>query len=299
MGPMVSRRAVVCAALASSVIPFAAHAASKNPLCRYTSLCDDNSGGRRPSSVERGEDFVTFRWILSRRSGNLEMSMTLQDFDYKEALHRTQGLSHCHTAEMYLRMVYHDPNRDGLLRRVAQKLVAGTPYGVNTFQNILSFVQGLPHCESREEQKWPTESLLTGGADCSDKTVLAAALLELSGLGVRRKSCSGTQPGTIPLWVMLRTSKHLHLTLGLNKRALFPERRHIKKLIDGDAAPRERCHMEVASPAYYVDYNGDRYLYTELNGGLRYLPGMSPTFLSKWNEKDVSQIDDWQIIAPA
>ena len=296
---MVSRRAVLCAALASSIIPFSAYAASKNALCRYTSVCPDNSGGGRPLSVELGEDFVKFRWILFHRNRKLEMSMPLEDFDYKEALHRTQGLSHCHTAEMYLQMVYRDPNRYGLLSRVAHGLVAGTPDGVNTFQNILSFVQGLPHCESKEEQKWPTESLLTGGADCSDKTVLAAALLELSGLGSRRKTCSGTEPGKIPLWVMLETDEYLHLTLGLNKRAISPARRHIKKALDGDSAPRDRCHMEVATPAYYVEYNGDKYLYTELNGGLRYLPGMSPTFLSKSSQKDVSQIDDWQIIAPA
>ena len=104
--------------------------------------------------------------------------------------------SHRHGTDQYLEMTRHDPFRATFLwplvwavvQRAYGRLEPGAPSTVITPEArwrtdpadlLLTLVQGLPYLCRHRYQGWPSETLLDNAGDCSDTSVLYAALLDV------------------------------------------------------------------------------------------------------------------------
>ena len=219
-------------------------------------------------SVRSGSIF-TFEWTLRGRKRQVSFDLGNR-FSAVKAYSTVRRLPHDHSPENYLRMAAYDPYRHTLLAALARKLIRSAKmFQVSPLENVIAFVQSIPHCDIGR-QRWPTESLLNGVADCSDKSVLAAALIEevvRLQLGLGRESRYAAADRC--LWLFFRRPGHI--TIGLLKRYCHDNNMTIHK--DG-----------ASSKAL-----GQVYFFSELNGSPhRKIGQWSGTFPR----------DNWMLIIP-
>ena len=226
---------------------------------------------------------ITFQWILRRKKMYTTLRrISVQDDEVKE---KFIGLSHRHTTENYFRMIYDDPFKLELLGPLCVELVlASIDERVHPVEGIVSFVQSFPHCKTCDYQQWPTEVLFSRKADCSDKTTLACALIDM---------LSYNDSSDLSYWGMFLLPK-IHLTLGLSSKvpgmSLHPEK--LKIILKRADLQVERMHRTIHKDAVeiqglrihpdeaYIVEDGIKFYYTELNGDPGRLPGQWGSFTS-------------------
>ena len=270
-GPVgISRRsylsgAALAAVALSCALPSSVFARREQPPIPEKSCVDDDWGG---ASVRSGSEF-TFDWTLrnQRRSVSFDLG---NRFSTVKAQAMCAKLSDEHSKANYLRMAAYDPCRYSLLAALASELMTSAKrFEVSPLENIIAFVQSIPHECNINSQQWPTQSLLNNVADCSDKTVLAAALIEEMARLESRLGRTWRHVATNKrLWLFL--SRENHITIALNAAYC---------LRIGIPIHRDETHLRA---------DGKKFFFTELNG--------SP--YRKVGEWGSFPLKDWTVIVP-
>ena len=141
--------------------------------------------------------------------------------------------SHRHQTSLYMDMARNDPFRtvflwplvDAVVRRAYGSLEPDAPVTVITpnakwrfdpADLLLTLVQGIPYICRRRYQAWPSETLLDNVGDCSDTSVLYAALLDIFHEAyLDRFGCD-------PIWMfMIGRADDRHMAVGLREHSRF------------------------------------------------------------------------------
>ena len=237
-----SRAALAALTLSYALPPNVLARREVSPLPEKSCVTDDWGG----VSIRSGSEF-TFEWTL--RGERRKLSFDLENrFSTVKAQAMCAKLSNEHSEANYLRMAAYDPCRHTLLAALTNKLITSAKrFGVSPLENTIAFVQSIPHECDIGSQQWPTQSLLNNVADCSDKTVLAAALIEemarlQSGLGRTWRHVATSKR----LWIFL--SRENHITIALNAPYCF------------------RIGIPIHRDEAHVRTDGKKFFFTELNG---------------------------------
>ena len=229
MHPHFTRRTLLAASLSASAgviagldSPPAAHAANQN---RRSGRVAGSGIVPDPYSTVKTVDGTAFRytWKHDGRWVNIGFKPARR-FTSSGAARKFSTLEHSHNRELMVMMAWNDPYKfDFLVPLVAAIVSRAQSIGKDPAALLLSFVQGFSYKDEDGYQSWPTQVLLHAHGDCSDSSVLFAALINIyHKYHVRRVRRSEQTP----LWVYLfGVGTDTHMAVGI--------RRHTNRMYSG------------------------------------------------------------------
>ena len=148
-------------------------------------------------------NFFRYSWIHQGQDVSVGFSAG-DGFTSSDALrHIIRRLKHTHKKALMVTMAEKDPYRSLFLDPlVGAILTQAEKMNADPVRLMLSLTQGLPYKPENEYQAWPTETLINVHGDCSDTSVVFAALLE-------RYHKTHPEFGRTPLWVFLLGQTHM------------------------------------------------------------------------------------------
>ena len=255
---------------------------SANLMLSATLPLPSNAGnlrGKRPksprlvrddytTSLEISGDDYRYRW----KHNDLDIDIKFQPksgFVTSDARRRLMRLNHTESTRLYRIIAENDPYRKAFISPFVEAVARkATRMRIDPAELLLSFVQGLPNKPEVGYQAWATETMLQVHGDCSDTSVLYAALLEQ--FQARRYRCIGGAP----LWCFLIGARNeSHMAVGVRERPGFlilepiGNTKDIDTLLPKRQAPDGR--MVNAPRARYVP---PRLPFREAGGELRCFP---------------------------
>ena len=122
-------------------------------------------------------------------------------FTSSGAARKFATLAHSHNRTLMVRMAMYDPYKFDFLVPLVETIVSrAQSIAKDPVALLLSFVQGFSYKDEEGYQSWPTEVLLHAHGDCSDSSVLFAALIDIYHKYHVRRVRSSEQ---VPLWLYL------------------------------------------------------------------------------------------------
>ena len=163
--------------------------------------------------VDRGR----FRYSWDHRGRPISVEFQpAKGFVSSDALrHVMRNLRHSHNRDLMMAMAEEEPYRRSFIRPLVDAICSKAQrMRIDPVRLLLSFTQGMAYKPEGAYQSWPTEVLLTVHGDCSDTSVLFAALVE------QYQATRVARVGRVPLWVYLYGIKDdRHMAVGVRPHA--------------------------------------------------------------------------------
>lgn len=158
-----------------AIIAIVPHAGSSREFGSVEGESDD-------AVVTRWGKTITFNWDQELPGGyveNLELRLTIDNYWYIRSVY--SRINHDHG--LYYRFVLGDPFYQNIRSLASALRGLAQSYCMNEVDLALSFVQALPYQKMGHYQRYAFETYFDGQGDCSDTSVLFAALLQALGYG--------------------------------------------------------------------------------------------------------------------
>ena len=154
---------------------------------------------------DRHNNVLDYRWEHPITWYNrLEVQVEVQlpvGLDPVDVLNEMDGESNWHG--IYIRMAEEDKYRKKIIRPLVTAITEKAwSMQEDPAKLMLSFVQGIPYASRKLYQQWPTQTVLGMAGDCSDTTVLLAAMFE------QYQAQNLEVIGKRPLWLIAASWTH-------------------------------------------------------------------------------------------